>query len=62
MYTRCSVKGQKGEERRGLIFALVIKNPLSPAEHPSGVGVDNEGFERGLDQFVARRFASLVGI
>ena len=30
----------------------VVKNPLSPVEHPGGVGVDCETFEVGLDQFV----------
>ena len=31
---------------------LVVKNPLSPVEHPGGVGVNCEMFEAGLDQFV----------
>lgn len=30
----------------------VVKNPLSPVEHPGGVGVDNELFEAALGQFV----------
>ncbi|KAK0630704.1 Longin-like domain-containing protein [Bombardia bombarda] len=30
----------------------VVKNPLSPVEHKGGVGVKNELFELGLDQFV----------
>ncbi|KAK1756097.1 Longin-like domain-containing protein [Echria macrotheca] len=30
----------------------VVKNPLSPVEHKGGVGVRNELFELGLDQFV----------
>lgn len=30
----------------------VVKNPLSPVEHPGGEGVKNELFELGLDQFV----------
>lgn len=30
----------------------VVKNPLSPVEHPGGVGVANELFELALDQFV----------
>lgn len=30
----------------------VVKNPLSPAEHPGGVGVNNELFEESLEQFV----------
>lgn len=32
----------------------VVKNPLSPIEHPGGIGVDCESFEVGLDQFVVR--------
>ncbi len=32
----------------------VVKNPLSPAEHPGGVGVNNELFEASLEQFVVR--------
>jgi hypothetical protein len=31
---------------------LVVKNPLSPAEHHGGEGVKNELFELGLDQFI----------
>ncbi|KAK3375481.1 Longin-like domain-containing protein [Podospora didyma] len=31
---------------------FVVKNPLSPVEHKGGVGVKNELFELGLDQFV----------
>jgi trafficking protein particle complex subunit 1 len=30
----------------------VVKNPLSPVEHPGGLGVNNELFEITLDQFV----------
>lgn len=32
----------------------VVKNPLSPAEHPGGIGVNNELFEASLDLFVER--------
>lgn len=32
----------------------VVKNALSPAEHPGGIGVDNELFEASLDVFVER--------
>lgn len=32
----------------------VVKNPLSPVEHPGGIGVDNELFEASLEQFVVR--------
>ena len=31
---------------------FVVKNPLSPVEHPGGLGVDNELFEASLEQFV----------
>lgn len=32
--------------------SAVVKNPLSPVEHKGGVGVRNELFELGLDQFI----------
>jgi Sybindin-like family len=32
----------------------VVKNPLSPVEHPNGLGVNNELFEITLEQFVVR--------
>lgn len=32
----------------------VVKNPLSPAEHPGGIGVNNELFEASLVMFVER--------
>ncbi|MCJ1483872.1 TRAPP subunit bet5 [Schaereria dolodes] len=31
---------------------VVVKNPLSPIEHPGGVGVNCEMFELGLEQFI----------
>ena len=31
---------------------LVVKNPLSPTEHPGGIGVNCELFELGVEQFV----------
>ncbi|PWY70183.1 snare-like protein [Aspergillus heteromorphus CBS 117.55] len=37
-----------------LYVEYVVKNPLSPAEHPGGVGVNNELFEESLEQFVTR--------
>jgi len=37
---------------RLLTESLVVKNPLSPVEHPGGVGVNNELFEESLEQFV----------
>ncbi|KAI9874444.1 MAG: TRAPP subunit bet5 [Pleopsidium flavum] len=40
-----------------LYVEFVVKNPLSPVEHPGGVGVDCEMFEAGLDQFVTRDMA-----
>ncbi|RHZ71679.1 hypothetical protein CDV55_106651 [Aspergillus turcosus] len=35
-----------------LYVEYVVKNPLSPVEHPGGVGVNNELFEESLEQFV----------
>ncbi|PYH94933.1 transport protein particle subunit bet5 [Aspergillus ellipticus CBS 707.79] len=37
-----------------LYVEYVVKNPLSPTEHPGGVGVNNELFEESLEQFVTR--------
>lgn len=31
---------------------FVVKNPLSPVEHPGGVGVANDMFEKGLEAFI----------
>ncbi|KAF2253919.1 putative TRAPP complex subunit [Trematosphaeria pertusa] len=35
-----------------LYVEFVVKNPLAPVEHPGGIGVANEMFERGLDAFI----------
>ncbi|OAL50909.1 snare-like protein [Pyrenochaeta sp. DS3sAY3a] len=35
-----------------LYVEYVIKNPLAPVEHPGGIGVANELFERGLEAFI----------
>ncbi|KFY11128.1 hypothetical protein V491_07337 [Pseudogymnoascus sp. VKM F-3775] len=35
-----------------LYVEFVVKNPLSPVEHPGGEGVANELFELALDQFI----------
>ncbi|KAH8702596.1 putative TRAPP complex subunit [Talaromyces proteolyticus] len=35
-----------------LFVEYVVKNPLSPVEHPNGLGVNNELFEESLEQFV----------
>jgi len=35
-----------------LYVEFVVKNPLSPVEHPGGEGVANELFELALDQFL----------
>ncbi|QSS65944.1 transporter particle subunit bet5 [Histoplasma capsulatum] len=35
-----------------LYVEYVVKNPLSPIEHPGGIGVNNELFEESLQQFV----------
>ncbi|KAL9612732.1 MAG: hypothetical protein Q9167_002671 [Letrouitia subvulpina] len=37
-----------------LYVEYVVKNPLSPIEHPGGVGVNCEMFELGVEQFVVR--------
>ena len=37
-----------------LYVEYVVRNPLSPIEHPGGLGVNNELFEMGLDRFVVR--------
>ena len=37
-----------------IFVEYVVKNPLSPAEHPGGLGVNNELFEATLDIFVTR--------
>lgn len=34
------------------VLSVVVKNPLSPVEHPGGLGVNNELFEESLEQFV----------
>ncbi|RHZ61064.1 TRAPP subunit BET5 [Aspergillus thermomutatus] len=46
-----------------LYVEYVVKNPLSPVEHPGGVGVNNELFEESLEQFVfvRRRFMEEPG-
>ncbi|KAL8643269.1 MAG: hypothetical protein Q9228_000164 [Teloschistes exilis] len=36
-----------------LYVEYVVKNPLSPIEHPRGIGVNCEMFELGVEQFVA---------
>ena len=35
-----------------LMTSSVVKNPLSPVEHPGGVGANCELFDLGVDQFV----------
>ncbi|KAF2738637.1 trafficking protein-like protein particle complex subunit 1 [Polyplosphaeria fusca] len=35
-----------------LYVEYVVKNPLAPVEHPGGIGVANELFERGLETFI----------
>jgi hypothetical protein len=35
-----------------LLMGIVVKNPLSPVEHPGGIGVNCEMFELGVEQFV----------
>jgi hypothetical protein len=58
IYVNLYVEFGRLSPRRSLLLAfntnssLVVKNPLSPVEHPGGVGVANELFELALDQFV----------
>lgn len=35
-----------------LYVEYVVKSPISPVEHPGGVGVANELFEGGLEGFI----------
>ena len=39
-------------------WSVVVKNPLSPTEHPGGLGVNCEMFELALEQFVVRSIVS----
>ncbi|KAL4883077.1 Longin-like domain-containing protein [Aspergillus karnatakaensis] len=43
-----------------LYVEYVVKNPLSPVEHPGGVGVNNELFEQSLEQFVVCDLLNVV--
>ena len=43
-----------------LYVEYVVKNPLSPVEHPGGVGVNNELFEESLEQFVVSGLRAVV--
>ena len=38
----------------------VIKNPLSPVEHPGGIGVNCELFELGVEQFVVSQVECIL--
>ena len=42
-----------------LYVEYVVKNPLSPVEHPGGVGVANELFEQSLQRFIVSRNSCL---
>lgn len=39
-----------------LYVEYVVKNPISPVEHPGGIGVSNELFEGGLEAFMNSLF------
>lgn len=41
-------------------YYAVVKNPLSPVEHPGGVGVNCELFELGVEQFVVSGLDSKI--
>src|SRR5690606_661489 len=47
-------RAARGNGIRSADGNVVVKNPLSPVEHPGGVGVYNDMFETVLDQFVVR--------
>lgn len=38
-----------------LYLEYVVKNPISPVEHPGGIGVANELFDGGLESFIVRQ-------
>ena len=42
------------------LMVAVVKNPLSPVEHPRGVGVNCELFELGVERFVVSFFGTLA--
>ena len=42
------------------LVSTVVKNPLSPVEHPGGAGVNNELFEESLEQFVVCLFSATI--
>jgi hypothetical protein len=44
------------------VCLAVVKNPLSPTEHPNGLGVYNELFEESLEQFVVWPIFRTIGI
>lgn len=41
---------------------IVVKNPLSPVEHPGGIGVNCELFELGVEQFVVSHLARNIPV
>ncbi|KAI9776957.1 MAG: TRAPP subunit bet5 [Candelina submexicana] len=43
-----------------VLSGVVVKNPLSPVEHPGGEGVANELFELGLESFIVCALAPMV--
>lgn len=43
-----------------LYVEFVVRNPLSPVEHPKGLGVNNELFELGLDRFVVSNYRRMI--
>ncbi|KAK4997546.1 Trafficking protein particle complex subunit BET5 [Elasticomyces elasticus] len=45
-----------------LYVEYVVKNPLSPVEHPGGIGVANELFELGLNTFILCQRARSVAV
>ena len=60
--TVCYRQAQQGSFYRRARFNLdpVVKNPLSPVEHPGGVGVNCELFELGVEQFVVSHIECIL--
>ena len=60
--TVCHKQAQRGSFCGICRFDLdpVVKNPLSPIEHPGGAGVNCELFELGVEQFVVSNIERIL--
>lgn len=45
-----------------LYVEYVVKSPISPVEHPGGVGVANELFEGALESFIVSPCTACLGL